>query len=193
MPVEKAPSKQKNLLYAFALGIFVTGAFTAIQSLLPETEPFWLSFDFMNGKLPPVLMAVSNTPDIILYPAFAFVLFFGIHFYTRSWTLHKWMGILLAVVAGLALSGISFDNFLLWAIQGMLTASLILLLYFFFIRFHFEWIPLGFGTMPVLKMISTLFIMQTLPVTVGVILTAVLSVSLLWWWYFVLVQQHEKR
>jgi hypothetical protein len=103
------------------------------------------------------------------------------------------MGILLAVVAGLALSGISFDNFLLWAIQGMLTASLILLLYFFFIRFHFEWIPLGFGTMPVLKMISTLFIMQTLPVTVGVILTAVLSVSLLWWWYFVLVQQHEKR
>ena len=103
------------------------------------------------------------------------------------------MGVLLALIAGLALSGISFENFPLWAIQGLLTATLILLLYFFFIRFHFEWIPLGFGTMPVMKMISYPLITRSLPVTLGVIFMVVLSATLLLWWYFVLVQQHEKR
>ncbi|QGY44746.1 CPBP family intramembrane metalloprotease [Maribellus comscasis] len=193
IPLKKSSLPKRNILYALGLGLFVTGTFTAIQSLLPKAEPYWMSFDFLNGKLSSFLLAVSNTPGIILYPAFAFVLFFGIHSYTQSWTRNKWIGISLAVLGGLSLNGINFENYSVWIITTILTVVLIGIVYFFFIRFHFEWIPFGFGMIPVLGMISKIFIAPNSVVTLGAVLMITMSVALLFWWYSELIKQNEKR
>ncbi len=192
MPVRKQLSN-KNYIYAIGLGFFATGAFAVIQNSLPKTEPLWMSLDFFNGKLPAVLLAVSNISNVFLPPAFAFVLFFGIHVYTRSWTARKWIGILFLFLAGFALNGINFESTSVFIITSILTSILIGTIYFFFIRFHFEWIPLVFGMIPIFRMIREIIIAKNSLVTFGAVLMIVMSVLLLIWWTFAIVNQSEKR
>ncbi len=181
--------KRNNIIYALGLGMLVVGGLATIQSISPKTEPFWLNLDFINGKIPTVLLAVSEIQNIIIYPAFATVLFLGIHFYTKSWTKQIWIGILFALLAGLSLAGLSFENYWLWIVSGILYSILIAGVYYFFIRFHFEWIPVAFGIIPVIKMIKHAIIAQNLLFTSGVVLFSVLAVAVLIAWHRVVVNK----
>ena len=182
-----------DILQAAGLGILVAGTLSAAQSIMPEMEPSWLSFSYLNGIVPWLGIAFSKTMNIIFYPAFAAILFLGIHHFTKSWTTQKWSGIIFALLAGLALMGMSFEDYSTWLISGSILAAFVLLVYFFFIRFHFEWIPISFGILPIISMIKEMIIVKNTTVILGGILMILISLSILYWWYKLLLKYSAQK
>src|SRR5680860_704612 len=118
--------------------------------------------------------------DIIIYPAFASVLFLGIHQITKNLSTQKWVGILFSLLAGLSLMAISFESFTTWIISGTLLSIFVFSIYYFFIRFHFEWIPIVFGILPIAKMIHEMVEINNSIVYVGGILMIIISSAILY-------------
>jgi len=195
LPVMEKPAKQ-NIWMAVALGFLVAGILATIKIIVPKTEPSWIDFSYLNGNIPWAQLTFSKVGNIIFYPAFAAMLFLGMHYFTKGWTSQKWMGILLALLAGLAITGLSFENVTSWLITGLILSLFIGAAYYFFIRFHFEWIPLSIGLIPVLMMLKEIIIVRTAPVIIGGLIMIVISVAILYWWYRQLVkysiQKNEK-
>jgi hypothetical protein len=185
-------SANKNLLFAIGFGIFVAGFWAAVGQLQPETTPSWLSYNYLNSAVPWLGLAVSRTTNIILYPAFLISLFWGIHYFTSSWTTQKWVGILLVTLAGLGLMALSFENFATWIISGSIVAVFLWAFYFFFIRFHFEWIPISFGMIPLIKMLREIVVVNNLNYMLGGFLMILMASAILYIWYRLIIKDASR-
>jgi hypothetical protein len=192
LPVFEKPSKQ-NLWMALALGFLVVGILAVIKTLVPKTEPSWVDFSYMNGISPWAVLTFSKATNIIFYPSFAIILFLGIHYLTKGWTTQKWVGILLSLLAGLAIMGLSFESFTSWLISGLILSLFIGVVYYFFIRFHFEWLPIGFGMIPVVGMVKQMVIVGGSTVTTGGILMIIISLAIIHWWYRLLIKYSVQK
>lgn len=192
LPVFEKPSKQ-NLWMALALGFLVVGILAVIKTLVPKTEPSWVDFSYMNGITPWAVLTFSKATNIIFYPSFAIILFLGIHYLTKGWTTQKWVGILLSLLAGLAIMGLSFESFTSWLISGLILSLFIGVVYYFFIRFHFEWLPIGFGMIPVVGMVKQMIIVGGSTVIIGGILMIIISLAILHWWHRLLIKYSVQK
>ena len=182
----------KNVLYAIGFGFFVAGFWAALEQLQPNATPSWLSYNFLNSDIPWLGLAVSRTTNIILYPAFVISLFWGIDYFTSSWTKQKWTGILLVALAGFGLMALSFENFVTWIISGSIVAIFLWAFYSFFIRFHFEWIPISFGIIPLIKMLREIVVVNNLNYMLGGTLMIIMSFAILYIWYRLIIKDTNK-
>jgi len=187
-------SEKFNFLKSVGLGFFIAGVLAAVQNIIPKTEPSWLSYSYLNGSAPFAAIGFSNIMGIITYPAFASMLFLGIHYFTKNWTSQKWTGFVFALLAGFSVMALSFENFPAWMLSGAILSGIIILIYIFFIRFHFEWIPITFGIIPVMKMIKEMLIIKNPAIIAGGLLMIIISLLLLFWWYKLLKEySFQKR
>jgi len=185
-------SANKNLLYAVGFGFLVAGFWAAVGQLQPETTPSWLNYNYLNSGIPWLGLAASRTTNIILYPAFLISLYFGIDYFTNSWTKQKWTGILLAALAGFGLMAFSFEEFFSWIISGSIVAIFLWAFYFFFIRFHFEWIPISFGMIPLIEMLREIVVISNLNYILGGTLMIIMASAILYIWYRLLIKNSPK-
>ncbi len=188
IPVKK-PESQNNLFYAFGLGLLVAGVWAAIVQLGPKTEPTWINYSYLNGIIPWLGLAVTRSLNILVFPTFFVVLFYGINHYTKNGTSSLWPGLLIALLSGMGIMAIDFESYPVWILSGVITGTFIWLLYYFFIRFHFEWIPISFGILPVIKMVKEIVVVNNLIFTTGGILMIIISSTLLIWWYNLLISR----
>ena len=182
LPVFEKPEK-RNVLYATGLGIFIAGMWGAVRLLLPDSEPGWLSYNYLNDSIPWLGLALSDISDVVFFPTFVAVLYLGIHYFNHNRPSQKWIGIFLALLAGLAIMALSFQSLLLWIISGTIVALLLFVLYHYFFRFHFEWIPLSIGMLPILKTVQMMIIIPDTTVWIGGILMILIVLSVLYTWY----------
>ena len=192
LPVVEKTDKQ-NIWMSVALGFLVVGVLASVKIFMPKTEPSWIDFSYLNGSIPWAEFTFSKVGNIIIYPAFAAMLFLGIHHFTKGGTSQKWIGILLVLLAGMAISGLSVENISSWAISGFILSLFIGVVYYFFIRFHFEWIPLGFGLIPVILIIKEISIVRTAPVITGGAIMIIISVAVLYGWYRQLIKNSTQK
>lgn len=186
-------SEKYNLLKSVGLGLFIAAILVAVQSLVPKTQPSWLEYSYLNSNIPFAGVAFSKISDILIYPAFASVLFLGIHWLTKSWTTQKWIGIVFSVLAGLSLMALSFENYTIWLVSGTVLAIGILAIYIFFIRFHFEWIPVSFGILLLFKMIKEMVIIKNQTIIEGGILMIAIAFLMFFCWYKLLLKNSFQK
>ncbi|MBN2774171.1 MAG: CPBP family intramembrane metalloprotease [Prolixibacteraceae bacterium] len=155
IPVRENPSKY-NLIYAVALGIAVYGVFSILSFIVPESKPFFPESTGLNSYLPVFNDLLSGVSGIIYIPALMLTFFIGVEALTGSFRKRKIPAYISAGILGLALTVSACENPVIWIVSGLIAGGLIILIYVFFIRFHFEWLPLVFGIFPVFKSIETI-------------------------------------
>ena len=192
LPVMEKPAKN-NFWMAVAFGLFTTGVLVLVKVFMPKTEPLWIDFSYLNGSIPWIALTFSKTASIIFYPAFAIILFMGMHYFTKGWSAKKWIGIGLSLLGGLAIMGLSFETATSWLVSGLILSLFIGAVYYFFIRFHFEWIPVGIGLIPVFSMMKQIIIVGSGTVIVGGVLMILISVAILYWWYLQLIKYSVQK
>lgn len=181
LPVN-SKAETRNLLYVVGFGLLAAGVWAAIGEMVPQTSPRWLDYSFLNGSIPWLGLAVSGTTNIIFYPAFIIVLFLGTHIFTKAWTANQWIGVVFFSVAGWALMALNFENYLNWFISGLAVALFFWAAYYYFIRFHFEWIPVGIGLLPMMKMAKEMVISSNVNYIIGGTLMIIISFAILFGW-----------
>jgi len=75
-----------------------------------------------------------------------------------------------------------------WILQGTLVSIFLWAAYYYFFRFHFEWIPLSFGMIPLFKILREMIVVQNLSYIFGGIVMILLSSAILFAWYLLLVK-----
>ncbi len=181
-------SPTKNLLYAFGFGFLTAGFWAVVGELQPQTTPSWLDYTYLNSAVPWLELGVSRTVNIILYPAFAIVLFWGANYFTKRWTTQKWAGIFILALAGFGVMALSYENFSSWILSGAFVSLFLCAAWYFFFRFHLEWIPVSFGMIPLIKILREMIVVQNLSYIFGGILMILLSSAILYIWYLLLVK-----
>jgi hypothetical protein len=77
---------------------------------------------------------------------------------------------------------LSFENFATWIISGAVVAIFLWTFYYFFIRFHFEWIPVSFG------MLREIIVVNNLTYTIGGSVMILLASAILFIWYRIIIK-----
>lgn len=179
-PVNKKVTTK--IYHALLLSLYIGGMLSFSKTFIPQLEPNWLSFEFLNGKLPWLLLAIKNSLYILILPAFVFLLFLGIHKFTNAWTQSRWIGFLFALGTGIAYSALSYKTLASCLISGIITGSLLLLGYLYFGRFNFEIVPLGFGLAPFFQFIKEAIILNSVSTYLACMLSLIIAISILAYW-----------
>lgn len=182
VPVRK-PLPRMNLLYAAGAGWLGIGILAFAESFSEKVLPFWPDFSPMNSSLPAAGFAFSEVGSILIYPALFMVVFLSMHVVSRSWTVRKIAASGIALLAGFAVSAVSFQGVGFWLLTGSLAAGALLLLYLFFFRFHLEWIPVSFGMVAISGVLRTMIVCPYPAVWPGGLLMIVISGLIIWFWY----------
>jgi len=186
--------KNWNLLYAIALGFAISGLFEVINKLVPKNSPSWLSYEYLNSSIPVLGISFSGVTQMILTIAFVIILFLGIHQITRGFTRQKIIGSVVALLAGLSVMSLAMESYGSWLLSGFLLAVVLFVIYYFFIRFHFEWLPVSIGIFSVMNVLSEMIIVKNSTIIVGGILSVfVLSILIYAWYKTLLIHSTQKR
>ncbi len=190
-----APQKtgKINLAYAAGLGMLIAGFLAISNAAIPKIKPEWISLDGLNSYIPELGTGLSGFTRLILYPAFGITLYRGIDFITSGWTKMKISGTLLFLVAGLAVMAPGFQLFSTWLIAGLATGLFLLFIYLFFIRIHFEWLPVSLGLLPVLKIIPVIIYNPFRGAVAGGAIYIIISAAVLFFWYDLLIPEKKFR
>ncbi len=184
IPINNNNNNNKGKLgYAIMLGICLAAIIAIIQFIVPQSKPIWPHTGHLNASIPIIETAMSNLTKIIIYPAFALVLFIGIHHYTNKFSAKKWRGVLIALLAGLAITASNYNDYTTWLISAIIIAFCILTIYILFIKNHFNWIPLSFGMLPIMQTIKEMIMTGTFTAVAGGIISILISVIFLLWWH----------
>ena len=192
LPASK-PLKKINTLYALEFGLAAYGLFAVIQFFVPETGPELLNMAELNYCLPVAGFAFSGLTEIFFIPALFITAFMGIHMISSGFRRKKILIAALVFVFGLALNIAAVENISIWIISAIVTGGAILSAYSYFIRYHFEWLPLSFGLFPVMDAIEKAFTTQASQAVIGYLLMAVLTFGACWYWHRQILHQHVQE
>jgi hypothetical protein len=182
------PTKNSNLKYAPVIGFLTAGIWAVVLKIEPQTTPTWLSYSYLNDNISWLGLAVSRTTNIIFYPAFVMILYYGVNYFTKFWTTQKWAGVLILTIAGFGVTALSFNNFSSWLITGSIVTIFLTTAYILFFKFRFHWIPLSFGMIPLLKMLHEMMVVQNLTYIFGAFIMILVSSAILYLWSRLMVK-----
>lgn len=173
----------QNLARAVAFGIFAYGVLTVIGQFVPQGKPSWPELSWMNSRLPFVGSALSGLTEIIFVPALMITVFMGLKILTADFSRLRLPAILLLMILGMALNVSAIDYPVRWIVSGLMIAGLILAVYLFFIRFHFEWIPVSFGMFAIISAIEKMIANPSPASLSGNLLFILISSGIYGFWY----------
>ncbi len=188
LPVASQQNK-RNIVNALVLGVFAYGFFTLVQGFAPKTEPNWISISALNTDIPVIGFALSDLFEALLFPALMILIFIGIHHFSKGFTIRKFAVVGLTIFISLAISTSASSNILFWVISAFALGGLIIACYLFFIRQHFEWLPLTFGIFQVLEVLEVMVVNPFPAAIPGGIIFVVLVSLIYYYWYQQLVKQ----
>lgn len=180
-------SKKGNILPTISAAIFISGIIPFINSLFLKTSyPLWPQLDIL-GKYSPLIGASLN-PIIpfFLKTILYFFLFSALFHFTKGWTNKKWIFSISLLLLFISIQGAETESLKSWWIMGFIESILILLAFFFVLRFHAELIPLFFGTRVIFENLQQ-GVLNGYPAAIpGAIISSLIIGSIAFYWFMLL-------
>ncbi|HZW60758.1 MAG TPA: type II CAAX endopeptidase family protein [Candidatus Babeliales bacterium] len=181
------PKSWATIITGLNCGLFVSGALALLYYFDPIIKPEWAQYAALGAYLPTLAVITIYTLKWILLTLALLLLFAAIDQLNFHGKEHAFSSSLLMLITGIILIGsYSTDSILFWLIAGSITGLVLLLIYYWIIRYDHSLIPLATGSY-ILTVLAQQGAFCAFPAIIpGAIMATVIIGSLSLGWFYLL-------
>lgn len=169
-------------LKAVSLGFFLVGLQSLLMKFEIKTAPLTGDYSAAGNLLPALSIGSGKIQSYIAAAGFLLILYAALDKFSNKWTRSKLLYGGLTVLTGLLMSVNGLERYAYWIISGLIIGTVLLLIYIYFLRYHYNWIPYIAAVYIITAIVKEIFIGAIPSSLFGGILGILFVILISWWW-----------